>query len=150
MLKQQLTGSHIPERRRGPEYPGPACCARMNCFYDLALLEVLDLWYSRKSGKYGVRCFLREEDEYVLWMTARQFLSFRRQSLLGSRDGIYARYCGLCLQHTFFGPPLPGSDYRLVSCFDLNCNVLVRPIPPKLPIPTTIEVPDELRDHYQN
>ncbi len=120
----------------------------MSFFYDTGIVEVLDLWYAPKLGKYGVRCLLEENMEQVLWFSSPQFRQFRSQCRVASGDGIYARYDDFRFTGTVYGARIPDADYRLVLCFDCRQQVLRRPVPPVLEVPTEVRADESLLDSY--
>ncbi len=125
---------------------------RIDLLYELPIVELLDLWFNRRNGKYAVRCTTGGAgEETVLWMTFRQFSSFLRQCTLHNRnDGLYARYLGLNFIYTVFGEPIRGSDYRLARCFDPVTKMLHRPVPIPLEVPAHVPIDETLLDLAQD
>ncbi len=117
-------------------------------FYETPIVEIVDLWFHRKTGKYAV-CSLIGNDaaEEILWMSQRQFHCFRQQCRLRRDEGIYAGFQGGAFHHTFFGPPISEADYRLVRWFDSATNTLNWPVPYPLEVPQQVEIDESLRDN---
>ncbi len=122
----------------------------MSIEYDIPILEILNIWYSRKKRKYGMSCYDRERTEMQIWMTRRQFSSFQEQCGIHARAGIYAHFSGDRFLFTVFGKEIPFCDYRMALHFDLNRKMHLLPVPSALNVPKHVEIDDELRDQYQN
>ena len=116
-------------------------------FDEIPIVEIVDLWFHRKTGRYAVLALLGEDaSEEMLWMNGRQFRCFRQQCGLRRTEGFYARFVGGEFHHTFFGPPVRDADYRLVRWFDPVSRMLHFPVPEPLLPPEQVEIDESLRD----
>ena len=72
-------------------------------FDEIPIVEIVDLWFHRKTGRYAVLALLGEDaSEEMLWMNGRQFRCFRQQCFRQMRHRFH-RSDSACLGHRSMG-----------------------------------------------